>query len=365
MTFSEVFSRLGKILPVYSGLIAVCIAVKDGVCEVRGLGGSCAFGFSGEMSGVADFCIALAPPQLKTALKLAVSDVSVKDGNMVVTGAFSSAEGAPVVKLVCVPVSGVEADQVGTLSERVDTILTEARSHSTICAVSAISAPWSALAECGSRLFVTPKLTYALSSSAAAFYSCDGVYSGVELEQNGEPLQPTSKLPHELRVMEALSDKSDLWLYYAVKARTFVAISEDSSVFALSCSAAPQKYTQEKAERFYSDATTFPNVKLPQNALRDILVTALDKAQTAVESADGSISFESGAHGSVLSNEAENFECTCVFMREHSARALAALPIEDDISFGYGQSNGQMYVSLKGSDVLIIIPAQDTVEVED
>jgi hypothetical protein len=118
----------------------------------------------------------------------------------------------------------------------------------------------------------------------------------------------------------------------------------------------------QRVTRFYSDAIKFSSVVLPQSVVRDTL-SASDKWMVEIESGETGVGFLSGARGLITIPEIVSLDCACVVTREHAVLALGALPDDEDLTIGYGWSGGGAFLTLSAQGVIIMIPAQDNVEV--
>ncbi len=367
MTISDVFAKLGKLLATYDNLTAVSIRVEGGTCNVRGVGAQRAFGFIVKLDeAVDDFSFVTTPSNLNAAFGLYVCRVNMLGDKLVVEGTVDKAgdgnDDAGLFKITCDPAGAAIIQQAEVLSGRVTNLVAETKPESALCILADVLPQWRSLAKCGKTLYLTPDLTYATSASVAAYFSGKGTYSGLEIDEDGEPLQVDSSYPAELSAVCGVCGTQDFYMQVVADGKILIAVSEDKDAFALSCAAISSKNTVQRAVKRYQDACGFPTISLPQSAVRDILAASADKLIASIESTAEALEFNSGFSGKILT-DADSLSCVCNVTREHAAQALGALPAADDLSFGYGQSNGRMFVSFGCSDLLFLIPAQDTTEI--
>jgi hypothetical protein len=360
VTYADIFARLGKLTAVYDNLIAVSLRVKSGVCTVRGLGGTSAFGFSCEVAGeCADFSFITETATLSPFYSFTVSGISVReDGNLDIAGTFGSGERALSVQVVCAAAGEAVSKRAAALEARIADMVDSARGNVKICDIADNILTWLAISKCGG-VSLTSDLAYALGASASAFCARSEAYN-IEREK---VIQIDSTYPAQLHAVQTVCGAADLALFQTGGGAVFVAASADRQVFAISGGVAAQKHTLPRAKKLFSDAAGFSTVELRQSAVRDILTVVADKMTVDIDASASGIGFTSGARGVIKLPESVEIDCDCLASRDHAVRALDALPDADRLIFGYGWSGCRTFLSLESKGVLILIPAQDSASV--
>lgn len=364
MTITDAFSRLGKLLPVYSKLAAVVLKVENGQFHASGIARGQSFGFYTELKDntLDDFTITVAPDVLMRALKLNVTEVSYVKGSLKVRGSFGTGDGSPVIEVTCDSVIEALANDVAKLRQKTLDYIAEMKDIPEICTLSKVLKPWQALAKCGTRLFLTEDLSYSASPSANAFYAEKAACQN--LPQTEEPLQAESAFVAELTALNQAFSTEEFKIYALNNGTVFLVLSEDKSVYAVE--GAPvrlEKNTLGRIQKRLADVGEFDTLTLPQSAVRDVLQTAVEKSDIDIQAENDILSFRSGALVGKIKVDTTDFDCMCGVVREHTSLALSALPVEPEMVLGYGESDGRTFLSFAASNVTIIVPVQDITEV--
>lgn len=364
MTITEIFSRIGKILPAYPRLAAVVLKLEGDTFSVGGIARDRNFGFTAELedNSMDDFTITVAPDDLARALKLTVNKIQCTKNSLRLFGTLGSAEGAPVLEASCDAVSEAMAIDVGKIHKMVQERIDEIDTDKALCVLSDILKPWEAVSKCGMRLFITEDLTYSMSASSNAFYAKEGACSNIP--DTGEPLQVDSQFVHGLAVTQQAFNSVEFKIYTVNDGKNFIVLSEDKDVFLVEgASIPPEKRTLPRIQSRLNDLVEFDKIKLPQSAFRDLIQTVADRGEVEIRSEDGYLDIQSGAFGKIIANT-EEFDCQCSAYREHTVSALNALPVRAELELGYGDSGGRTFLSMTAGEVTIIIPVHDITEVE-
>lgn len=364
LTITEIFSRIGKLLPAYQRLAAVVLKLENNKFSVGGVARDRNFGFTVEVENpeVEDFTITVAPDDLARALKLTIKKIQVSKTSLRLFGTLGNAEGAPLLEATCDAVSDAMSTDVGKIHnmvlERIDGIDTEKH----LCALSDVLKPWEAVAKCGMRLFITADMTYSMSASANAFFVREGVCTN--LPDTEEPLQVDSQFVQALGAVQQAFNGTEFKVYTVNEGKNFIVLSADKDIFLVEgAPIPPEKRTLQRIQSRLDDVKEFDKIVLPQSALRDLLQTAADRGEVEIRSEEGYLDIQAGAFGKIIADTAE-FDCQCCAYREHTVSALNALPSGSEMTLGFGESGGRTFLSMTSGDVTIILPVHDITEVE-
>lgn len=364
LTITEIFSRIGKILPAYPRLAAIVLKLEGDTFSVGGVARDRNFGFTAEVenNNLDDFSITVAPDDLARALKLTISKLQYTNNSLKLFGTLGSSEGAPTLEATCNAVSAAMATDVGNIHKMVQERIAGIDTSNALCALADVLKPWEAVSKCGMRLFITEDLTYSMSASSNAFYAKEGACKNIP--DTGEPLQVDSQFVHGLTATQSAFNGVEFKLYTVDEGKNFIVLSADSDIFLVEgASIPPEKRTLPRIKGRLEDLAEFDKITLPQSAFRDLVQTVADRGEVEIRSEEGYLDIQSGAFGKILVNTDE-FDCQCSAYREHIVSALSALPTGAELELGYGDSGGRTFLSMSAGEVTIIIPVHDITEVD-